>query len=687
MSPISGSGMHRTRTTGATRRCASTGPVVRLLEAGFYENFVETAGRRRAGARPLRVAASSQDGAHCVVRSSPTGGSNDLKRLYLLAIAAARRTLDITSPYFVIDESSDWALAQDAVRAACVMRILVEGDITDAQAGEVRVARRLRRTCSTLGIGIYEYQPTMMHTKAMVIDGVWSMFGSANFDNRSLELNDEMNVAVFEPRTRGAFLSGSRGGSAARRSGWCWRSGGGAPLLEKIARACSGAISGRCSNAGSFQLPAPRSQLPAPSSRSPLPAQPQLPAPRSQLPAPRSQLPAPRFQLPASSWKLREPRRPRPADWTAHRAPRIRPRPGAPTRIMRWFASVSRRLRPATCTSAEPARRSSTGCLPAGRAGLRPAHRGHRYRAIVVGDGRRDRARGCAGWGSTGTKVPMSADRTRPYFQSQRLAVIASSRDRLVDGRARLLLLLHAGPRSRPSAPRPKLPAVAGSTIARAAALAAGRDCRGARRRAAAARGALQGAAPGRPHFEDLVHGPIAFENANIEDFVILRSDGQPTYHLSVVVDDIDMAITHVVRGDDHISNTPKQVLLYKAFGAPPPKFAHVPLILGPDKKRLSKRHGATSVMEYPRLGYLPEAMVNFLALLGWSPGATSEIFDATGSMQRFTLEGISGGNAVFNPEKLDWFNQQHICALPSAELARADRAAAPGRRPVDGYL
>ena len=129
----------------------------------------------------------------------------------------------------------------------------------------------------------------------------------------------------------------------------------------------------------------------------------------------------------------------------------------------------------------------------------------------------------------------------------------------------------------------------------------------------------------GETAFDDLVHGRIAFDNGNIEDFVALRSDGHPTYHLSVVADDIDMAITHVVRGDDHISNTPKQVLLYAAFGHAPPRFAHVPLIMGPDKKRLSKRHGATSVMEYQRLGYLPEAMTNFLALLGWSPGTDQE--------------------------------------------------------------
>jgi glutamyl-tRNA synthetase len=176
----------------------------------------------------------------------------------------------------------------------------------------------------------------------------------------------------------------------------------------------------------------------------------------------------------------------------------------------------------------------------------------------------------------------------------------------------------------------------------------------------------------GRTTFDDLVHGPIAFDNTNIEDFVILRSDGQPTYHLSVVADDIDMAISHVVRGDDHISNTPKHVLLYQALDRPVPAFAHVPLILGPDKKRLSKRHGATSVMEYQRLGYLPEAMVNFLALLGWSPGDDRELFTQDELVRVFSLEGISGGNAVFNPEKLDWMNQQHLMRMTPDALARA---------------
>jgi glutamyl-tRNA synthetase len=174
---------------------------------------------------------------------------------------------------------------------------------------------------------------------------------------------------------------------------------------------------------------------------------------------------------------------------------------------------------------------------------------------------------------------------------------------------------------------------------------------------------------PGKTTFVDSVHGPIEFDNEHIEPFVILRSDTHPTYHLSVVVDDIDMEITHVVRGDDHISNTPKQVLLYHAFGKTPPAFAHVPLIMGADKQRLSKRHGATSVMEYEKQGYLPEAMFNFLALLGWGTGSNDELFTKEELIQRFNLEGISGGNAVFNTEKLDWFNHQHLLRLSDEEL------------------
>jgi glutamyl-tRNA synthetase len=172
--------------------------------------------------------------------------------------------------------------------------------------------------------------------------------------------------------------------------------------------------------------------------------------------------------------------------------------------------------------------------------------------------------------------------------------------------------------------------------------------------------------------FEDAVHGRIEFDPRHIEDFVVLRSDEHPTYHLSAVVDDLDMEITHVIRGDDHISNTPKHVLLFEALGATPPVFAHVPLILGTDKKRLSKRHGATSVTEYRRQGYLPGAMVNFLALLGWSPGDDRELMSVADLVENFSLEEISGGSAVFNTEKLDWMNGQYIARLPIEELTAA---------------
>jgi glutamyl-tRNA synthetase len=166
---------------------------------------------------------------------------------------------------------------------------------------------------------------------------------------------------------------------------------------------------------------------------------------------------------------------------------------------------------------------------------------------------------------------------------------------------------------------------------------------------------------PDKTSFRDRVFGDIEVENANLEDFVLLRSDGIPTYHLGVVVDDLDMGITHVIRGADHISNTPKQVLLYRAVGAPLPEFAHLPLILGPDKQRLSKRHGATSVMAYAEMGFLPEAFFNFLALLGWSPGDDREVLCRSELIELFSLEGVGKANAVFGTEKLDWFNSQYI--------------------------
>ncbi len=184
----------------------------------------------------------------------------------------------------------------------------------------------------------------------------------------------------------------------------------------------------------------------------------------------------------------------------------------------------------------------------------------------------------------------------------------------------------------------------------------------------------------GATQFEDAVFGPREVQNAEIEDFVLLRSNGLPTYQLSVVVDDIDMRITHIIRGADHLSNTPKQALIYRALGAAPPIFAHVPLILGPDRTRLSKRHGATSVGSYAEEGFLPEAFRNFLALLGWSPGEDAEFLRTSELIERFSLSGVSRTNAVFDRAKLEWFNTQYLQKPPveyvlpyvEAELKRA---------------
>jgi glutamyl-tRNA synthetase len=175
--------------------------------------------------------------------------------------------------------------------------------------------------------------------------------------------------------------------------------------------------------------------------------------------------------------------------------------------------------------------------------------------------------------------------------------------------------------------------------------------------------------------FDDAVFGPHEVSNDEIEDFVLLRSPkegqthGAPTYQLCAVVDDIDMRITHVLRGADHLSNTPKQVLLYAALGAPAPVFAHVPLILGPDRKRLSKRHGATSVGSYRDEGFLPDAFRNFLALLGWSPGDDSQYMTTSELVAKFSLAGVTRTNGVFDRAKLEWFNTQFLQKLPIEEL------------------
>jgi glutamyl-tRNA synthetase len=255
-----------------------------------------------------------------------------------------------------------------------------------------------------------------------------------------------------------------------------------------------------------------------------------------------------------------------------------------------------------------------------------------------------------------------------PYFQSQRLERYrAMAADLVARGHA---YYCYCSPETL-KAKREAAEAAGSAWRYDRTCCALGADEIASRERDGAARAIRFRVPAGTTAFDDLVHGRIEFDGANIEDFVLLRSDGHPTYQLSVVSDDVEMKITHVVRGDDHISNTPKQILIYRALGAEVPAFAHVPLILGSDKKRLSKRHGATSVSEYARQGYLPEAMFNFLALLGWSPGDDREIMTREELISAFSLDAISGGNAVFNTEKLDWFNQQHVMRLAPDELAR----------------
>jgi len=172
----------------------------------------------------------------------------------------------------------------------------------------------------------------------------------------------------------------------------------------------------------------------------------------------------------------------------------------------------------------------------------------------------------------------------------------------------------------------------------------------------------------GETAFEDLVHGPVSFQNSILEDFILIKSDGFPTYNFAAMVDDMLMAMTHIIRGDDHISNTPRQIALYRALGVKPPKFAHVPLIMGPDKTRLSKRHGATSVAQFETDGYLPDAMANYLALLGWSYDAETSLFDAADLVEKFSLEKVSPTPAVFDYQKLQWMNGEYMKKKSNAD-------------------
>jgi glutamyl-tRNA synthetase len=187
---------------------------------------------------------------------------------------------------------------------------------------------------------------------------------------------------------------------------------------------------------------------------------------------------------------------------------------------------------------------------------------------------------------------------------------------------------------------------------------------------------------------EDLVRGRVEFPPEALDDFVLVRSDGHPLYHFCVCVDDVDMRITHVLRGDDHLANTPKHVALFHALAAPVPQFAHLGMILGTDRKKLSKRHGAAAVEEWRDVGILPEALLNFLALLGWAPGDDREILTREEMEKEFSIERIGASPSVFDPEKLLWMNSQYMARLPAEELlARSAPFATAGLPPTDVAL
>ena len=269
-------------------------------------------------------------------------------------------------------------------------------------------------------------------------------------------------------------------------------------------------------------------------------------------------------------------------------------------------------------------------------------------------------------------KARKSAARSGPYFQSERREFYARHADALrAAGRAYPCYCTAAELEERRTA-----------QIARGEAPRYDGRCR-TLDDAARARHAAEGRTPalrfarledGELAWVDGVRGAVTFQNEVLDDFVLLRSDGLPTYNFACVVDDHEMAISHVIRGDDHISNTPRQLLLYRAFSWAPPAFAHVPMILGADGSKLSKRHGTTSVGAFAEQGYLPEALVNFLALLGWAPGDNQELFPLAELEKRFDLDRCGSSPAVFNTEKLEWMNAQHLKQLSPEERTRRVR-------------
>jgi len=246
-----------------------------------------------------------------------------------------------------------------------------------------------------------------------------------------------------------------------------------------------------------------------------------------------------------------------------------------------------------------------------------------------------------------------------PYFQSERLEMYREAADQLV--REELAYLCYCSPQ--------RLEAMRQEQTKRKQPPGYDRRCRHLTREQKAGL-EVSGAPPvvrfkspleGQTSFHDLIRGEIVFENSTLDDFVLLKSDGYPTYHLANIVDDHSMAISHILRADEWLSSTPRHVLLYQALGWQPPQFAHLPMILGTDRSKLSKRHGATAINEYRDQGYLPEAMINFLALLGWSLDDKTELLRREEIVKHFSLERVSKTAAVFNRDKLDWMNGVYL--------------------------
>jgi glutamyl-tRNA synthetase len=249
-----------------------------------------------------------------------------------------------------------------------------------------------------------------------------------------------------------------------------------------------------------------------------------------------------------------------------------------------------------------------------------------------------------------------------PLYQTDRLAIYKEQADRLLaEGKAYLCYCTEEEleVRRKEALARKELPKYDGRCRRRSGAAPAG----------VSPVTRFVSSQDGQTTVHDLIKGDVTFDNAQLDDLVIVRSNGMPTYNFGVVVDDARMAITHVIRGDDHLNNTPRQILLYQALGYEPPQFGHLSMILGMDKVKLSKRHGATSVLEYQEAGYLPEALVNYLVRLGWSHG-DQEVFSSQEMIEKFSLENITRSPAAFNPEKLLWLNGHYLKTADTTRVA-----------------